>query len=153
MVEGTAKRLCDLCRELRRSIVRQSVVLPATVSEFGLQEKLVASSDARAVGSGQSLSHTCFAVMLALVRGIYATKSCAKRKFGQGRGSLFFPGGAVEEIRKLDGHRAIVTFSGGWDCMGRIQLHIRSINGNSPGIHRMLVNGYSEPAHLSRMRA
>ena len=98
MFERTGHRLRDLNRKAGRGIVGQPVVLTGPVREFRLQEEICARDQARAIGGRQSLTDSRLDVVPPLVGGIDAPKTHAQRKFDQGRGAVFLPGGAVEKI-------------------------------------------------------
>src|SRR5258707_15866774 len=88
-------------------MVGQAVVLSALVSEFCLQEEILAGHDAGAIGRGESFTDSGFEVMLALVGGVDGAKACTDREFDRGRGAVSFPGGAEEKFR--EGDRVIVN--------------------------------------------
>jgi hypothetical protein len=88
-------------------IVGQAMVLASLVSEFGLQEKIVAGGYAFAIGSAQCFSDCGFEVMFALIGGIDGAEAGAQGEFGQRGRAILFPGGAVEKCGK-SWHRIIV---------------------------------------------
>ena len=112
VLEGTGHRLRHLNRQTRRRIVRQSVILPAPVSEFSLQKQIRAGDDPRPVSGRQAFAHTSFRVMPALVGGIDPAKSRDQRHSDQRSGPLFLPRGTIKKCRKrrdsFGGHRVIV---------------------------------------------
>src|SRR5450631_806250 len=107
MLERTGQRLSDLNREAGFGIVGKAVILPALVSELGLQKKLGARYDARAIGGGQTFADSGFEVVLALVGGVDGSKAHAECPFGKGCGAVFLPGGAVEKIWEGRGHPSL----------------------------------------------
>ena len=80
------------------------MVLARLVGELRLEEELAARYDAGAVGGRETLADTGLVVVAALVRGVDTPEAGAERELGQGRGPVFLPGGAIEEVR---GHPAL----------------------------------------------
>ena len=98
MVERTGHRLRDLNGKGGFGIVGQAVVLTGLIGKFCLQKKIVARDQSCAISGGQSLTDSGFEVMPPLVRRVDAAKAHAEREFREGRGAIFLPGGAVDEI-------------------------------------------------------
>src|SRR5277367_38137 len=95
MFERTSQRLRNLSRQRGGGIIRQAIVLAALVGEFGLQEKIGACNDSRAIGSSQSFADSSLGVVTALVCGINPSKPCTQGEFGERGSAVFFPGSAV----------------------------------------------------------
>src|SRR5271154_6116867 len=98
MVERTGHRLRHLDGKRRRRIVGQAMVLAALVGKFCLQKKIVARDQASAIRGGQSPANSFFEIMPSLVRSVDAAKTATEREFDKGRGTIFLPGGSIEEI-------------------------------------------------------
>ena len=74
------------------------MVLSLAVGEFGLQEKIGACNDARAIRGSQALACTGFKVMPPLVGRVNAAKTHAQRQFRKGRSAVFLPGRAIKKV-------------------------------------------------------
>ena len=98
MLQRTGQRLCDLNCRLAPRIVGQTMVLPALVGEFRLQEKIGARNYSRAISGGESFADSGFEVMPPLVGSVDGAKPRAEGEFREGRGAVFFPGSTVNEV-------------------------------------------------------
>src|SRR3982751_6884350 len=76
------------------------MILPALIGELRLQEHVGTRDDAGAVRGRQRVADRGLDVVPALIRGIDAPKPRAQRELGEGGGAVFFPGGAVQEVRR-----------------------------------------------------
>src|SRR5579872_1109163 len=99
MLERTRERLRHLHRKRRLRIVGQPMVLTALICELGLQEEFFASRHSRAKRCGHAFADGCLKVMSPLVRRVYGAESRSQCEFGQSSGSIFFPRGAIQEVR------------------------------------------------------
>jgi hypothetical protein len=99
VVERTGKRLGDLGGQAGVRVVWQPVILAAMVCELRLQKKLRAGYDSRPIQGFERLAYASFQVMPPLVGCVDSPEAAADRKLGEGRGTFFFPCGAVEEWR------------------------------------------------------
>src|SRR5579872_5061045 len=98
MLQRTDYRLRDLSRERRRWIVRQAMILPALVSEFGLQKEIRARHHARTIGSSEPFADSGLEVMPPLVGRVDRPKPRAQREFREFCGAGFLPGSAVNKV-------------------------------------------------------
>jgi hypothetical protein len=89
------------------------MILAGAVGKFRLQKDVFACEHARAISGGQSLAHSFFEVMAALIGGIDGAKTGAQRQLDECWGSFFLPGSAVEKTGKgrglRRGHGAILA--------------------------------------------
>src|ERR1700730_5716894 len=74
------------------------MIVAILISKFRLQKKIGTLDHFRAIGSGQPLTYASFKVVPTLVGCVDSSKSDSEGQFGKGRGAVFFPGGAVEEV-------------------------------------------------------
>ncbi len=74
------------------------MILTGSISELGLQKKVVARCDSRAIGSGQSFTDTSFKIMPPLIRRVDAAKTRTESQFNEGWGAVFLPGRAVNKV-------------------------------------------------------
>ena len=117
VLERAGHRLRDLRGQVGRGVVGQPVVLAALVRELRLQEEIRARDHARAVGGGERLADSGLEVVPPLVGGVDAPEARPERELGEGRGAVFLPGGAVEELgnacRRCGRACAILPWPGG----------------------------------------
>ena len=74
------------------------MVLAGLIGEFCLEEEILARDQTCGIGGRQSLTNCSFKVVLALVGCVDGAKAGADSEFGKSGCTVFFPGGAVEEV-------------------------------------------------------
>ena len=99
MLERTGQGLSDLNRKSRLGIVGQTMVLPALVSEFGLQENVGPRYQTRLISCCQALADPSLEIVPPLIGRINASKTRAECEFRQNCGAVFLPGSAIEKSR------------------------------------------------------
>ena len=113
VLERTRHRLRHLRRKWRLRIVWKPVVLAGAIRVLGLQKQPFALHHSFAVQRRERLAHTRFEIMASLIGGIDRTKSRAHGQFHQCGGSIFLPGGSVDEAgsrwTRGERHAAILT--------------------------------------------
>ncbi len=108
------KGLLDLFTHRRLWVIRQSLVLPAKMGELGLDEDILAGDQPLVYRVSNPLAHGCFEIMLTLVRRIDAAKPLFQRHLGEPAGTVFLPGGPVQERRVFGQFGARATSIGGF---------------------------------------
>src|SRR5579864_2868069 len=99
MLKRTGQGLRHLDGKTRGRVVGKAMVLAVLIGELGLKKEIGARDEACGICRRQSLADSGFKVMLALVGRIDGAKARADSEFSEGRRAVFFPGGAVKEVR------------------------------------------------------
>ena len=85
------------------------MILPALVCVLRLKEQVGARYDSGAIYSSEPFPDSSFEVVPPLIGRIDAAEARAQRELGEGLGTVFLPGGAVE--KPGNGDRIM-----GWHC-------------------------------------